>query len=102
LPSTANDLVSVGGTSTALVVDVPEGMVVDSLYRSPMHMTRSLAEAFGDEKGFEQTVVGALIGIPVGVVWGIPHGAIQGGRHAYSVGWEKPFSTESYIVSEEK
>ncbi len=102
LPVMANDAASFVGSTTALVIDVPEGAVLGSLYRSPKRATHALAEAFGDEKGFEQVVVGALIGIPFGMVWGIPTGAIQGGRHAYSVGWDKPFSTESYIVSEEK
>jgi hypothetical protein len=102
LPSSANDASSFVGSMTALVIDIPQGMLVDSLWRSPKHFTHSLADNFGDEKGFQQNVVGALIGIPFGMVWGVPHGAIQGGRHALSVGWDKPFSTESYIVSEEK
>jgi hypothetical protein len=102
LPSSANDAASFVGTMTALVIDIPQGMLVDSLWRSPRNFTHTLADNFGDEKGLQQNVVGALIGIPVGMVWGVPHGAIQGGRHAFSVGWDKPFSTESYIVSEEK
>jgi hypothetical protein len=102
LPSFANDASSFVGSMTSLVVDIPEGMLMDSLWWSPKKVWHSLADNFGDEKGFQQNVAGALLGIPVGMVWGIPHGAIMGGRHALSVGWEKPFSTESYIVSEEK
>ena len=106
-PSYANDAVngvaSFVGSTAATIVDVPEGIIVDSLWRMPMKTTHALAEKFGDEKGFEQNVVGALIGIPVGIVWGIPEGAIRGGRHGMSTGWEKPFSTDSFlVVSDEK
>jgi hypothetical protein len=90
------------GTGTALLIDIPEGIALRSLWYSPLKATKALAGHFGDENGLQQNVVGALIGIPFGVVWGIPTGAIQGGRHALDVGWEKPFSTESYIVTEEK
>jgi hypothetical protein len=96
------DIASLGGTSTALVVDVPEGMVVDSLYRAPKKTASYLADKFGDPKGLSENLVGALIGFPVGFAWGLPYGAIHGGRRAFSTGWEKPFSTESYLVSEEK
>lgn len=102
LPSSANDAASFVGSMTALVIDVPQGALVESLYRSPKRVWHALAEHFGDEKGFQQNVAGAVLGIPVGMVWGVPYGAILGGRHAMDAGWEKPFSTESYIVSEEK
>src|SRR5215470_14881987 len=85
LPSYADGpLASVGsffGAVTATIIDIPEGILVDSLYRMPLKTTHVLAEKFGDEKGFQQNVVGAVIGIPTGFVWGIPYGAIRGGRH---------------------
>lgn len=90
------------GSVTATIFDIPQGIIVDSLYRVPLKTTRILAEKFGDENGFQQNVVGAVIGIPTGFLWGIPYGAIHGGRHGMTVGWEKPFSTESYIVTDEK
>lgn len=106
LPSYADgklgDVGSLLGSVTATIIDIPEGILVDSLYRMPLKTTRALADKFGDENGFQQNVVGGLIGIPVGFLWGIPYGAIHGGRHGMTVGWDKPFSTESYIVTEEK
>lgn len=106
LPSYADgklgDVGSFFGSVTATVFDIPEGILVDSLYRMPLKTTRILAEKFGDEKGFQQNVAGAVLGIPVGFLWGIPYGAIHGARHGMTVGWDKPFSTESYIVTEEK
>jgi hypothetical protein len=90
------------GSVTATIIDVPQGILVDSLYRMPLKTQRTLADKFGDDKGLQQNLAGAVIGIPVGFVWGIPYGAFQGGRHGMTVGWEKPFSTESFIVSEEK
>ncbi len=105
-PSYANDalnnVASFFGSVTATIIDVPEGIIVDSLYNMPLKTTHALADKFGDEKGFQQNVAGAAIGIPVGFLWGIPYGAIRGGRHGMTSGWEKPFSTESFIVSEEK
>jgi hypothetical protein len=73
-------------------------MVIDSLYRVPLKTERGLAEAFGDEKGFEQNVVGTVIGVPVGMVWGVPAGILRGAKHGLGTGWEKPFSTESFLV----
>ena len=106
LPSRADsalgDIGSFFGAVTAAIVDIPEGIIVDSLYRMPLKTTRILADKFGDEQGFQQNIAGAVLGIPTGFLWGIPYGAIHGGRHALTVGWDKPFSTESYIVSEEK
>lgn len=107
-PSFADDdgpvhnAVGVGGVVTGVFVDVPQGIVVDSLYRVPMKCQRTLAEHFGDSKGFGQNVAGVVIGFPVGMVWGVPYGALHGAKHAFNKGWEKPFSTESYIVTEEK
>ena len=86
------------GSTTAVVLDVPQGMVVDGLYNSPKNAWHALAGHFGDEKGFQQNVAGAVIGIPVGIVWGIPAGALRGAKHGLSAGWEKPFSTDSFIV----
>ena len=101
-PSYASDVVggvaSLVGSTAATVVDVPEGILVDSLWTQPMKATHGFATHFGDEKGFEQNVVGALLGIPFGIVWGIPHGALRGARHGMSTGWEKPFSTDSFMV----
>jgi len=106
LPSLADGPLKCGaglvGSTTAVIIDTPEGIVVNSLYRTPHTMRVQLAKHFGDEKGLVQNVAGALIGWPVGIVWGIPYGAIVGMRHGYISGWEKPFSMESYIVSEEK
>src|SRR5580765_7465187 len=92
LPSYANDslngIASFFGSATALVIDVPEGIVLDSLYYMPKKTWHALAEKFGDEKGFEQNVAGAVIGIPVGVVWGVPEGALRGAKHGIGTGWE--------------
>ncbi len=90
------------GSTTAGVIDVPEGILVNSLWRMPVKTTKALAERFGDEKGFYQNVVGATIGIPTGFLWGIPYGAVTGARHGLTSGWEKPFSTESYLVKDEE
>jgi hypothetical protein len=99
-PSFANEAVnnfaSFAGSTAAVLVTTPQAMIVDSLWHQPVRVTHALAEHFGDEKGFQQNVVGALIGIPFGVVWGIPTGALRGAKHGLGVGWEKPFSTESF------
>jgi hypothetical protein len=104
-PSYANDAVnsvaSFAGSAAATMVDVPQGMIVDSLWRMPLKTWHALADKFGDEKGFEQNVVGAMIGIPVGMVWGIPEGALRGAKHGMGTGWEKPFSTDSFLVINE-
>lgn len=100
-PSHADGLGSIAsffGSTTAMVVDIPQGVVIDSLYRSPKNAWHALAGHFGDEKGFQQNVAGAVIGIPVGMVWGVPAGFLRGAKHAMDSGWEKPFSTESFIV----
>jgi hypothetical protein len=96
------DVAGVCGATTAVIVDAPEGVLLDSLWRCPNHYRHSLAEAFGDEKGLGQNVVGAIIGIPYGVVVGIPVGAIQGTRHGWTSGWDKPFSTDSFVVPDEE
>jgi hypothetical protein len=105
-PSFANgvvgDVCSVVGSTTATIVGVPEGILVDSLWRMPMKTWHTLADKFGDDKGFQQNVAGAVIGIPVGFVWGIPEGAIRGGHHGMTTGWEKPFSTESFLCLQEE
>ena len=89
------------GSSVAMVVDVPEGIIVNTLYKCPYKATKSLAETFGDENGWKQNIVGAVIGIPAGAVFGVPYGAVKGGQHAMSVGWDKPFSSEAFVVSNE-
>jgi len=89
------------GTGAAFLIDVPEGIVVDSLVKCPYKASKGLAEAFGDENGWKQNIVGTIIGVPTGFAFGIPYGAIAGGHHAFSVGWEKPFSAESFVVSNE-
>lgn len=89
------------GATTAAIIDVPEGMIFHSLYNCPLKTTQYLAESFGDSKGLGQNFVGAVLGIPTGMLWGIPYGAIRGFNHGINTGWEKPFSTESYIVVEE-
>ncbi len=104
LPSYAEGMMDSGksfvGTSTALVIDIPEGVALNSLWYQPKKISKRLAVAFGDENGLGQRLAGFAIGIPTGIVWGVPAGAIYGGRHAWDAGWEKPFSTESYIVPE--
>jgi hypothetical protein len=107
LPSMAADgplgsVASFFGSVTAGIFDTPEGILVNSLWRTPYHTQRVLAEKFGDEKGLGQNVAAFIIGVPTGVVWGVPYGAITGARHGFTSGWEKPFSTESYLVTEEK
>jgi hypothetical protein len=97
-----NSVCSFVGSTAAVIVGVPEGIVVDSLWRMPLKTWHTLADKFGDDKGFQQNVAGAVIGIPVGFVWGIPEGAIRGGRHGMTSGWEKPFSTDSFLCVEEK
>jgi hypothetical protein len=106
LPSMADGVLggvaSAAGSITAGIIDTPEGIIVDSLYRCPHHAQRCLARSFGDEKGFGQNVVGAVIGFPFGFVWGIPYGAVDGLTHGVKTGWEKPFSMDSFNVTEEK
>ncbi|MBX9670992.1 MAG: hypothetical protein K2X93_25590 [Candidatus Obscuribacterales bacterium] len=86
------------GATSAVIVDVPEGILWHSLWNCPLKTTQYLAEAFGDSNGLGQNLVGGALGIPAGFLWGIPYGAIAGGRHGMTVGWDKPFSTESYLV----
>jgi hypothetical protein len=93
-----NNFASFLGSTAAMLVDVPQGILVDSLWHMPVRTTHKLATAFGDEKGFEQNVVGAMLGIPFGVVYGIPEGALRGAKHGLGSGWEKPFSTDSFLV----
>lgn len=110
-PAMADDSTPLGavgsllGSTTATIVDVPEGILYHSLYNCPLKTTQYLVEAFGGGATggarFDQLVVSSVIGIPVGFLWGIPYGAIRGGTHGMTSGWEKPFSTESYIVIEE-
>lgn len=104
LPSYADGYMDSGksflGTTTALIIDEPEGVALNSLWYQPKKIQKRLAIAFGDEHGVLQNMAGFVLGVPTGVVWGVPAGAIYGGRHAWSVGWDKPFSTESYIVPE--
>jgi len=90
------------GSGAAMLVDVPQGMVVDSMYKCPVKATKSLAAAFGDENGWKQKIVGAIFGIPTGAVFGVPYGVIRGGKYAASVGFDKPFSSESFIVHNEE
>jgi hypothetical protein len=89
------------GSATALVVDVPQGALVNAAYKCPMKASHSLAGAFGDENGWKQRIVGTIIGVPAGAVFGVPYGVVKGGQHALSVGWEKPFSMDSFVVSNE-
>jgi len=93
---------ALAGSTSAIIVDTPEGILWHSLWNCPYKTQRTLAEHFGDSNGAGQNIVGAIIGIPVGVVWGVPYGAIAGFRHGMTTGWDKPFSTESYMVWEEK
>lgn len=86
------------GSVTSGLFDIPEGIVVESLYRQPLKAQRILADKFGDDKGFQQNVAAFVLGVPAGFAFGIPYGAIHGGRHGVTTGYEKPFSTESFIV----
>jgi len=94
-------IMGAAGSTTAMLIDVPQGAVVNSAVKCPYKASTSLAGTFGDENGWKQIIVGTIIGVPCGVVFGVPYGAISGGRHAMSVGWDKPFSAESFIVSNE-
>src|SRR5579883_2387088 len=69
------------GSVTATAFDVPTAVVVDTLWRVPLKTEHALAEAFGDEKGFQQNVAATVIGVPVGMVWGVPAGALRGAKH---------------------
>jgi hypothetical protein len=89
------------GAPVAFLIDVPEGVVVDSAVKCPYKFSTGLAGAFGDENGWKQIIVGTVIGVPSGFLFGIPYGAVAGGRHGLTVGWDKPFSAESFIVSNE-
>jgi len=107
LPSMAADgplgsVASLGGSVTAGVFDTPEGVLWNSLWNCPYKTQRYLAEKFGDEHGLGQNLAAFVIGVPTGFLWGIPYGAITGAHHGFVTGWEKPFSTESYLVTEEK
>jgi len=93
---------SLMGATSAVIVDTPEGVLWHSLWNCPLKTTQYLAEAFGDSGGLGQNLVGAAIGIPTGFLWGIPYGALAGAKHGMGTGWDKPFSTESYLVMEEK
>jgi len=95
------DVGSLFGSVTATVFDTPQGVLYYSLWRCPLKTTEYLADKFGDSKGFQQNVVGAALGIPTGFVWGIPYGAIRGASHGWKSGWEKPFSTDSFLVTKE-
>lgn len=102
-PSYADDnglgsIASFFGSVTAVCFDVPTAMVVDTLWRVPLKTQRTLAEKFGDDHGFQQNVAATVIGVPVGMVWGVPAGALRGAKHGMGTGWEKPFSTESFLV----
>ncbi len=90
------------GSVTATVFDAPEGVLYYSLWRCPLKTTQYLAEKFGDAKGFQQNVAGAVLGVPTGFLWGMPYGAIRGAGHGMKTGWDKPFSTDSFIVTSEE
>jgi hypothetical protein len=99
----------VAGATAGFLVDVPEGMVIDGFYRMPKKCWHGLAAAFGDNPSSDfglcyvsQQLVGITVGIPFGVCWGIPYGAIHGAKHGIGTGWEKPFSGDSFCVTEEK
>ena len=84
-----------------MLIDTPEGVLYHSLWNCPKKTSHYLAESFGDENGLGQNLAGMVLGFPTGFLWGIPYGAIKGAKHGIGVGWEKPFSTESYLVMEE-
>lgn len=97
------------GAVAGFIIDVPQGIVVDGLYRVPKKCWHSMAVALGDNPSSDfgncfvgQQLMGMFVGAPFGMVVGIPYGALHGAKHGIGTGWEKPFSTESFIVSEEK
>jgi len=97
------------GATAGLLVDVPEGMIIDGLYRVPKKCWHGLAVALGDNPSSDfglcflgQNLVGLTVGVPFGVAVGVPYGALHGAKHGIGSGWEKPFSGESFIVTEEK
>jgi hypothetical protein len=101
LPALADEgPVGAVGAGVASVIDAPEGMVVDSLYGCPKKASKGLAEAFGDSNGWKQQIVGTMIGVPVGFVFGIPFGVCDGLHHAWTKGYEKPFSVSSFNVTD--
>ena len=100
--SIGHDAAGLVGSLTAFVVDVPEGLVYDSLHTVPRKFRKGLAASFGDEGGWKQNIAGAALGWPTGIVIGVPYGAIRGGQHAFRSGFDKPFSMESFNVIEEK
>jgi hypothetical protein len=90
------------GSTAATIVCTPEGLLYDSLWRCPHMFWHNLADRFGDQHGLGQNLAGLAIGIPAGVLWGIPEGAIRGGHHGMTTGWDKPFSTDSFLVMQEE
>ena len=101
LPALADEgPVGAVGAGVASIVDAPEGMVVDSLYGCPMKASKGLAEAFGDENGWKQQIVGTAMGVPLGFVFGMPFGFCHGLHHAWNQGYEKPFSVSSFVVTD--
>jgi len=60
------DVGSLMGSVSATIVGAPEGVLYYSLWRCPLKTTQYLAEKFGDSKGFQQNVAGAVLGIPTG------------------------------------
>jgi hypothetical protein len=86
------------GAGAATLTAAPTGMVIDSLYTCPVACSKSLAGTFGDENGWKQQIVGAVIGVPVGVVFGAPIGFCRGMHHAWNEGYDKPFSLGSFVA----
>ena len=87
------------GASTASVIDVPQGIIKDAVFRLPLKTTQDVAQALGDKNDVGQNIAGAVVGIPVGFALGIPEGTVQGLQQAWTTGLDKPFSTESFNVS---
>lgn len=112
LPSFAGAMGSVKsavGAGAAFLIDVPEGIIVNSLYYCPKRAWKGMATAFGGNPSSDfglcylgQQAMGIGVGVPFGMVWGVPTGALAGAKHGLGTGWDKPFSGESFVVSEEK
>lgn len=93
------------GAAVATVVDVPQAIVVDTLYYCPKKCWHHLAVALGDNPKSDfgncfvgQNLVGAVVGVPFGMVWGVPSGFLRGAKHGMGTGYDKPFSGESFSV----
>lgn len=92
--------VKVLGSATGAVIGVPMGIFKDSVKGYAM-ATRYTADAIGDKDGDVPLFIGAVVGGPIGAVGGGAYGVFDGMWHGASVGYEKPFSADSFKYKEE-